>query len=185
MGLRIGEIPGTLLAGRIEIRSDSAMRARDNAAPAPGSARPRPDERIRAGFGENTVSIPGLAARTLGRNLTEARKLVPTVAELQQEQQMRAEERRSEALENLEARRESLQENVQEPVIRVDFQRAESQARAQARQFINSVNEAAGQARTRVEGAPAPAQGPQASIQVAGQAFTFNPPGAAQFDLRG
>ena len=39
---------------------------------------------LQAGFGANTVSVPGLALRTVDRNLASAREAVPTVEELRE-----------------------------------------------------------------------------------------------------
>lgn len=47
---------------------------------------------IRAGFGENTLSPSGAALRTISRNLEAARRLVPSVEELQQAARQRAAE---------------------------------------------------------------------------------------------
>lgn len=39
---------------------------------------------LQAGFGANTVSVPGLALRTVDRNLASAREAVPSVEELRE-----------------------------------------------------------------------------------------------------
>lgn len=54
----------------------------------------RREQIIEAGFGENTVSVPGVTIRTLNRNLVEARKAVPSTEALREEAAARVEERR-------------------------------------------------------------------------------------------
>lgn len=54
----------------------------------------RREQVIEAGFGDNTVSVPGVTIRTLNRNLVEARKVVPTTEALREEAAARVEERR-------------------------------------------------------------------------------------------
>lgn len=166
------------------MRSDVSARGRDENATNAGQMSRGREEELRVGFGENSISIPGLVARTLGRNLSDARNMVPTVGELMEAQQARAEERRVEARDDLEARREELQEGARDPAIRIDFQRAEAQARAQARQFGSTVETTDTQDRPRIETAGPPVRSSQLSGPITGQAFTFAPT-AAQFDLRG
>jgi len=185
MGLEIGNIPNTLSAGRIEVHPEIPVRSREESAPELRAGAEGQEEQITAGFGENTISIPGLAARTIGRNMTDARKMVPTFEEMRQAQEAQAEERRAQAREELEARWLNFEENRQEPVVRIDFQRAESQARAQAREFIQSSNQTAQETRARIESQEPEVQERQASIETANRAFTFTPPSSAQFDFQG
>lgn len=184
MGLDIGNIPNTLSAGRIEVRQTTPARSREETAPQPGAGARGQDVPIGAGFGENTISIPGLTARTIGRNMTDVRKMVPTLDEMRAEQKARAEERRAEALEELEAQWQDLEENAREPIVRIDFQRAEAQARAQTRQFDNTSAPAAPESPSRVAGAKLPVPTPKTPPESAGGAIPFSPPAAMQFDLR-
>lgn len=185
MGLRIGNIAGALQAGQVQEPSVTRRRSGADTGFAVDTPSPEPAERIGLGFGENTVSVPGLAVQTIGRNMTAARTMIPTIEEVLQEQRARAEEHRAEALEDLEARRAALEENLQQPASRLDFQRAESQARAQTQQPVNTIEHTA-------RDAPAPIEsnerrvppGIQAAIQAARKAFAFTPPPAAQFDVR-
>lgn len=180
MGLAIGNISDPLQTRRIEASPDSIGRPPEDTAPSSETGFRGDEDRVRAGFGENTISIPAITAHTVDRSFEEARKMVPTLEELRQEQQARAEERRAEALDRLDARRETPGKNTQEPMIRIDFQRAESQARAQTRPAADSLSASAAQ-----PGAGATAQGSGASVQAARQAFTFAPLAAARFDVRG
>ncbi len=182
MGMVIDNIPGTLQTKRIEAASDSSGRTSKESASASEPGFHADEGRIRAGFGENTISIPAITVHTVDRNFEEARKMVPTLEELRQEQQARTEEQRAEARERLEARREALGKSAQEPIIRIDFQRAESQARTQARPAVNSLNPSAASPGASAETI---AQGPGASVQAARQAFTFAPFAVARFDVRG
>ena len=163
---------------------EASARVRDEESTAVGRLSRGREGELRAGFGENSISIPGLVARTLGRNLSEARKMVPTVGEVLEEQQARAEQRRIEARKELEARRDELQEDIRDSSIRIDFQRAEAQARAQVRQFGDTGEGPAAQNRARIEAAEPPAQFLQPSGPATADVLTFVPT-AAQFDLRG
>jgi hypothetical protein len=72
---------------------NASLRGAESAAA--GRVRPAADgERpeIRAGFGENTLSPSGAALRTINSNLEAARRLVPSVEELQQAARQRAAE---------------------------------------------------------------------------------------------
>lgn len=184
MGLDIGNIPNTLSAGRIEVRQDTPARSREETAPQPGAGARGQDVPIGAGFGENTISIPGVAARTIGRNMTNARKIVPTLDEMRAEQKARSAERRAEALEELEAQWQDLEENAREPVVRIDFQRAEARARAETRTFDNTTVPAAPESPVRIAGGNPPVSTLKTPAGSAGGAVPFSPPATAQFDLR-
>ncbi|MFO7976311.1 MAG: hypothetical protein R6V12_16950 [Candidatus Hydrogenedentota bacterium] len=185
MGLRIGTIANTLSAEQITVHADTPARSRDETAQKLRTESRGKEVEITAGFGENTISIPGLAARTIGSNMSNARKMVPTLEELRQEQQERVEERRAEAREELEARLRELEENAREPVVRIEFQRAESEARAQARAFTDAGNEEPREPRPLTEGQEPQVQNRQASLEVGERAFTFTAPASAEFDLQG
>lgn len=55
----------------------------------------RREQVIEAGFGENTVSVPGVTIRTLNRNLVDARKAVPSPEALREDAAARAEDQRA------------------------------------------------------------------------------------------
>ncbi|HOF41853.1 MAG TPA: hypothetical protein PLD73_17420 [Candidatus Hydrogenedentes bacterium] len=183
MGMMTGHIPDPLQTKRIEPPPDMSGRAFGETGPAPGAGFRDDERQIHAGFGDNTISIPALVAHTVDRNFEEARKMLPSLEELRAAQQARAEERRAEAQERLEAQRATLgASSAQEPVIRVDFQRAESQARAQTQAAASAPNSSAAPAGI---GTPAFAKGPDTSVRAACRAFVFAPLALARFDVRG
>lgn len=64
---------------------------------APAGNKPEAEQQekpSRAGFGEDTVSVPGATLRTIKRNLHEARRVVPSVEELRRETAARIREER-------------------------------------------------------------------------------------------
>jgi len=126
MGLRIENMPDTSLRGLTQGRAGMSARSIEETASPYRETEPRGQEaRITAGFGENTISIPGIAAQAVRRNLAEARKIVPTLEEVRYAQEAQAEKRRTEAREELAAHSKAPEEGVPEPPIRSDFQRAE------------------------------------------------------------
>lgn len=90
MGLAIGNISDPLQTRRIEASPDSIGRPPEDTAPSSETGFRGDEDRVRAGFGENTISIPAITAHTVDRSFEEARKMVPTLEELRQEQQARA-----------------------------------------------------------------------------------------------
>jgi len=177
MGLRIENMPDTSLRGLTQGRAGMSARSIEETASPYRETEPRGQEaRITAGFGENTISIPGIAAQAVRRNLAEARKIVPTLEEVRYAQEAQAEKRRTEAREELAAHSKAPEEGVPEPPIRSDFQRAESQASAQAQQSLDAVNQAGEEVRAQESQAPG----------LSGvQPFAFASPTAAKLDLRG
>jgi hypothetical protein len=171
MGLRIGQFSmasGTVRFPRRQERLGfRAPDARDGPGffPEPNAgadlfAREARTPEIHAGFGENTVSIPGLSVNTIQRNVSEARRVVPDLQEQQQRVRERAAEQRA-----LQAPRES---RFEPAVFRQS--RHEFAARAQARQFVTSVNDAAGAALARVQGEqPTANAGNGPAIRINGQ----------------
>ena len=120
------------------------------------------------GFGDGTVSIPGMAVETVRRGVTYARQIVPTVEEARERVQGRIAEQRDR---EEQARTERTDERKPREVPRTYLRMPD--AAADARVFINRVNEAAGAAMTRAEGQePEPAQQP-ARLRVNGQTYDF------------
>jgi len=115
---------------------------------------PRPD---RVGFGRGSVSLPTAAVRTIDRNLEAAGQLVPTLEETREQIRERFTEVR-EQIDNARA------EPVRIQGFDVSVGRAE--AAGQARDFVNSVNEAAGTATARLRGETAPTAGPRIDIRI-------------------
>jgi hypothetical protein len=183
MGMMMGKIPDPLQTKRIEPPAEMSGRAFGEAGPAPVAGVDDDTRQIHAGFGANTISIPALIAHTVGRNFEEARKMLPSLDELRAAQQARAEEERAEAREQLEAQRATLgASSAQGPAIRLDFQRAESQARAQTQAAASGPESSV--AHTGI-GAPALGKRPDASVRAACHAFVFAPLAMARFDVRG
>ena len=101
MGLQIGESVASLAAFRQITPPPQGQEAVNRTiAPDPqqqSGANGRSNRRdqvdtLQAGFGANTVSVPGLALRTVDRNLASAREAVPTVEELRESLRERQQE---------------------------------------------------------------------------------------------
>jgi len=108
MGLRIGDSVAAIAALRQPsppqrpetVRPDTAQTGQD--APArENRRRENQGDTLSAGFGENTVSVPGAAIQTVGRNLERAREAVPTVEELQDQLRERQQELRNSQRQNI------------------------------------------------------------------------------------
>ena len=175
MGLRIGQFSLATAAVRFTRRENQLGFRAPDARDGPGffperkrgadlfSRETRTPE-FQAGFGENTVSIPGLTVRSIRRNVSEARRVVPDLQEQQQRVRDRAAEQRE-----LQAPRESGFEPAAFQQSRYEFA-----ARSQASQFVSSVNDAAGSALARVRGdQPTADTGNGASIRINGQTLGF------------
>lgn len=128
-------------------------------------AREARDE-LRAGFGKGTITAPAAAVRTVRRNMHEARQLVPTFEELQEETRARIEDQQRTLREAAPGRRGD--------ALALRRGEIEEQARSQARELINRLDETAGiaLARTRGEEPPPP---PQTDIRVGDETITFGP----------
>lgn len=100
MGLQIGESVAALAAFRQVTPPPQTQEAASRAVASnaqqndanSGTNRREQDEVLRAGFGANTVSVPGLALRTVDRNLASAREAVPSVEELRESLRERQQE---------------------------------------------------------------------------------------------
>jgi len=110
MGLRIGDTVAAAAALRQPpppprqdaVRPDVAEGRQDQTPPR-NRNRGEQEDTLQVGFGENTVSVPGVALSTVGRNLANARDAVPSVEELQDELRARqAEARARQQLEGVE-----------------------------------------------------------------------------------
>jgi hypothetical protein len=180
MGMRIGDMGGSITFLRSSPRGGAAAAPRPESQAVPASRDREETEIARAGFGAGTVSVPTAAVRALGTNLDNARQIVPTV------EQSRAELRERLAQERALKEAETT-EQAQEPPepINVSFQRNEAAARAQARQFINRLNEAAGTAQARFAGREPEGSVGGPRIRVGEEAFAFQtaPEGPTQVDL--
>lgn len=208
MGLNIGGNPAALAGARVA-GDLFALRSRERAdgprllgAPEPRERggpffQKEPQQKARVGFGEGTVSVPGAALDTIGRGVRNARQSVPTVEEIRQEHRARRAEIRAaaERREVKRPRRPEPPERPRRPEPPERPQRTERPQRrvqmrlpapaAQARNFINQLDQTAAIAQARVTGQEIPAGPARASFEVNGQTFAFaapnigvqNPPG--------
>jgi hypothetical protein len=151
MGLRIGqnvEAPFiTRASPRVQTslaRSAPAAERRTAAATFFPQVEPEP---LRAGFGDGTVSIPGLTVRAIDTNLAGARRIVPTLEESREELRGRLAEQRA-LLEREPREPAEVRPTPPEPE-RLDIRREQALAVARTRQFLNSLNEAAAAAAER------------------------------------
>jgi hypothetical protein len=120
----------------------------------------RQEDTIRSGFGDGTVSVPTAAIRTLGSGLESARRVVPSVDQLQYETRAdMANERRAMARE--------LQDTQQQNMRQITL--APQKAAEQAQDFINTVNRSAGDALARVSGESVSSGGAAATVRTSGQ----------------
>lgn len=127
-----------------------------------------PQDIVRAGFGKGTVSAPTAAVRTLDKGLTSARRIVPSVEQLQEELRARFAKEREAQAEELETRR------AREGEGGLPRAAAEQAAVAQAQGFINALDRTAGVAQARVAGeTPPPNEEAMATVQINGQALNY------------
>ena len=187
MGLSIGQIPAALAGlrsspefGRVRFREDAdpsfARRAESDDTPALGLGR-REEALPRAGFGEGTLSPQGAALRTINRTVEESRRALPSLDDIRSRFQANAAEARREAQEASVATREREEVSPRATEERPQIQRVERripEAAAQARRFINDVNEAAAQAVERTGGEIAP-RPTGASIEIRGERIPIPP----------
>ena len=140
-------------------------------------------ETLSAGFGEGSVSVPTVAIRTLGRGIEGARRVVPTLEELQAEHRARLAAQREAQTETLQKRDTSsvgvrLSSAAQQAAYQTQTQgfmnRLNGTAEtAQAQGFMNRLNETVKTAQAPIKGDTPPAQGPTGSARVNGQALDY------------
>lgn len=177
MGLNIGQVPASLEGPRLRgdffaVRTrerDAGLGLRPLGATESGGGRgpffqTEPSRATRLGFGAGTVSLPGAALETISRGVRNARQMIPTVQELQQEHRERLSELREDAARRTRERHER----------RIEVRLPEPSS--QARNFINQLNETASIAEARLRGQEVPAGPGQASFEVNGETFTFAAP---------
>ncbi|MBN2309007.1 MAG: hypothetical protein JXR94_08560 [Candidatus Hydrogenedentes bacterium] len=154
MGLRIGQDTADLFG----MRGRSLIRERAGTPSLPGQASDSEDEPTAAalfnrekpeppqiGFGEGTVSIPGLAVRAIDKNFNGTRRIVPTLEEAQNQVRERLAEQRG-----LFADDDEGGAGNREVEFVVD--RGAALAATRTRQYINSLEEAAELAAARFNG---------------------------------
>ncbi|MFA6244832.1 MAG: hypothetical protein WC655_28065 [Candidatus Hydrogenedentales bacterium] len=164
MGVSIGTNVGNLSAanavnayaqrGQPRIAEPKSRTDANNNSPFFSNDTSEPDK---VGFGAGTVSVPGVAVRTIGRSREDSSRIVETL----QEAQSRVRERSA-----ANATEQAPEEDVQAPPPQLDLRAAGITAAEGARSFINGLSEAAGRAQSRIEGTPPPQTGPQLNIQV-------------------
>lgn len=120
---------------------------------------------LRAGFGEGTVSVPGATIRTLGKGLDGARRVIPTLEELQEARRKRLAEQRDTQAETTKAR-ETRQPNAH-------FFRASQKAAFQAQGPVNELDQAAETAQARNAGNRPRTEEPAATVQINGQTMDY------------
>ncbi|MBX7257093.1 MAG: hypothetical protein K1Y02_12090 [Candidatus Hydrogenedentes bacterium] len=171
MGLSIGSNIGNLrLIGGTEtysqfgrVRQQTALPETDpkNSSPLFSQDTPEPDK---VGFGDGTVSLPGIAVKTIGYSREGSTQIVETL----QEAQTRIRERQSQARTELSA-----QEETPAAPPSFDFRSAGIGAVDSARTFINGLSNAAGSIQSRLEGTPPPDERPQINIRVGDETIPF------------
>lgn len=179
MALTIGQgLPGLLtgrpFAGRsAELRAERLNPAKQFGSPSPLDERPEP---LRAGFGEGTVSLVGVTASTVNKNLQAGRRLVPTLEEASAEARERA----------ATLREQQVRERPPVPQLgNVNFDRNEFSARAQVRGFVDGLNSGVERAFART-GADATQGVRGASARVQARIIGFGERGAINsFDVFG
>lgn len=129
------------------------------------SAKRTSSDTLQAGFGEGTVSVPGATIRTLWKGLDGARRVIPTLEELQQERRTRLAEQRDTQAETMKER-ETRSPNAQ-------FFRASQKAAFQAQGLVNKPDQAVGMSQVRNAGNKPATEEPAATLQINGQTMNF------------
>lgn len=177
MGLQIGGIASTLGAARTASALFPATTNRNQvellgAQPDRNEnlrglfAREQQPAFVRVGFGEGTVSTPAAAFFAIDRTVESARKVIPTFQEVR--------ERLRENLDNAPFTRQAENQNEfqREPGLRRVTSRI-PEASAQARNFVNTLNETAGATQARLSGEEVQQDETRAQLQINGQNFDF------------
>lgn len=113
MGVRIGNSTASLAA---LARPSQAVRSAPRGDAGVDFRRQPEPEPPRAGFGENSISLPGVSLNTIGRQLEAGRRVVPTAQELREEVQARLAEERARIAEQQAERLERAEANAPEVV---------------------------------------------------------------------
>jgi hypothetical protein len=134
MGLAIGSNVISLTAVRdatsrqLPRNNEGALRREDVLPP-----RRNDQVEIRAGFGENTISLPFLALRTVNRNVENARETIPTREEIRARIQEYLSTQRDQAAELARAQEEVRQAQLPNPQLTLP------EPSAQVQSFVDSV----------------------------------------------
>ena len=142
-----------------------------------GSAREDP---LRIGFGEGTVSMPGLTMRAIDSNMKGARRIVPSLEETREEVRERLADQR-----DLFARETRAAEPVAREPQSLGFAQGEALARTRSRQLINALDAAAATTPPplRGEGGPAPVEN-EPTIRIGDEMIAAQrPTGGPTFDV--
>ncbi len=105
--------------------------------------------KLRAGFGNNTVSSPASAVRTLGENFKKARQLVPSLETIQEKARERAAELQKQQQKKQGEKAATPAMKAPRPAVDLYGERVrfEASARSQAGEFLQSINSAVTAAR--------------------------------------
>lgn len=162
---------------RAEQRARSGVGPMSEDPGGPGFNR-EPREVLRLGFGDGTVSVPGMAQRTVRRGMQNAERLVPTVEELREQVRVRS----AEARERVAQQSQRNDRPVPVPQT-VDYLGMEARAAAEARDFINTLDRTARRAQARLENREAPEAPKRVDIRIGDEQFRFRRPvNRSQFD---
>lgn len=121
-----------------------------------GTSAKAKDDTPRAGFGDGTVSSPGAALRTIDRGVAAARKVVPSLEQIQQERLARNAEGQG-------------QEVGKAQPVDLGFTQASANAVAGARDFVNSLGSSMSTVQARLAGREPQTGGSQASVAINGE----------------
>ncbi len=154
--------------------ADTKSYGQDNAANTAVMGSSRKVEQLKLGFGEGTVSTGVAAMRAIDTNMYEARQLVPTVEELQEQARERAQEVQAQFEDDTPATE----------TYTYDFQGMRTKAGDQARNYINSLNDAAATVQARLNGESLPSA-QTLNIRIGDNSFNLGvEPGVPRFDVR-
>ncbi|MCP4640555.1 MAG: hypothetical protein GY851_08985 [bacterium] len=168
MGLQIGQVGSGL--SRYSVGEDTATRFRPPDPPELAGSRDTSraadvffsrDETavLTAGFGDGTVSVPTIAVRALDKNLTGAKRLVPSIEETREKLRERLGDQRdlfSRETSDLFAREAPDPNPFVRDIGPLNLGEGQALARTRAREYINSLGEAATQAQARFGQEPEP-----------------------------
>lgn len=131
---------------------------------------PKADAKLRAGFGDNTVSTTGMAATALDRGVKAASKVVPKLEDLMTERRERW--------------AQSQQEEVTEPR-EMRLNEGQQAAYSSARNYMTQISSAAQNATARVQGDPVEPAKPAVQFTINGQPLPSSKTSGigAQFDV--